>query len=40
VQINIRTSDPVRAGQSAAEQLQRQLEDAQTQTSSGRRGGM
>lgn len=37
VQINIRTSDPVRAGQAAADNLQRQMDDAQTQLD---RGGM
>lgn len=37
VQQNIRTSDPERAGQVAADSLQRQMEDAQTQS---RRGGM
>lgn len=37
VQINIRTSDPVRAGQAAADNLQRQMDDAQIQLD---RGGM
>lgn len=37
VEINIRTSDPERAGRAAADSLQRQMDDAQTQS---RRGGM
>lgn len=37
VRIDVRTSDPVRAGQAAADGLQRQMDDAQTQAD---RGGM
>ena len=37
VQINIRTNDPVRAGEVAADSLQRQMTDAQTQLNRGGR---